>query len=186
MSGSIELVPGGRIPVLGKLFSVEAGTILFDTPDSSNPHVNLRAVGRAANDTLVYVEITGTMHDAKIALRSDPPLPETEVFALLLGGSSAEASASSDSPTSNVNGAGAMAIGSGVAMGVNQLVANSPVEVRVDTTQQNRPRYTAAVRIRENLWFEASEYEQADYGARSSTSRNVLSGTVDYRFTRRW
>ncbi len=70
-------------------------------------------------------------------------------------------------------------------MGVNQLVANSPVEVRVDTTEQNRPRYTAAVRIRENLWFEASEYQQDEYG-QESTTRNVVSGTVDYRFARHW
>jgi hypothetical protein len=59
------------------------------------------------------------------------------------------------------------------------------VEVRVDTTEQNRPRYTAAVRIRENLWFEASEYLQDEYGT-ESTTRNVVSGTVDYRFARRW
>jgi autotransporter translocation and assembly factor TamB len=186
MSGSIDLVPGGRIPVLGKVFSVEAGKVVFDTGDPSNPHVNLRAVSRASNDALIYVEMTGTMRDAKIALRSDPPLPEAEVFALLLGGSSTEGTATGDPSTANTSGAGALAIGSGVAIGVNQLVANSPVEVRVETTQQNRPRYTAAVRIRENLWFEASEYQQADYGATSSTDRNVISGTVDYRFTRRW
>jgi autotransporter translocation and assembly factor TamB len=187
MSGSIDLVAGGRIPVLGKVFSVEAGKVVFDTGDPSNPHVNVRAVGRAANDTLIYVEVTGTMRDAKIALRSEPPLPEAQVFALLLGGSSTEAPAATDPTNANTNnGAGAVALGSGVAIGVNQLVANSPVEVRVESTQQNRPRYTAAVRIRENLWFEASEYQQADYETNGTTDRNVISGTVDYRFTRRW
>jgi autotransporter translocation and assembly factor TamB len=184
-SGSIDLVSGGRIPVLGKVFSVEDGKVVFDTDDPANPHVDLRAMTRTANDTSVYAEVTGTMRDAKIALRSDPPLPEAEVFALLLGGS-ADADDPATGTQSNASGAGAVALGSGVAIGVNQLVANSPVEVRVDTTEQNQPRYTAAVRIRENLWFEASEYEQADYGHSATTDRNVVSGTVDYRFTRRW
>ncbi|HEX4338058.1 MAG TPA: translocation/assembly module TamB domain-containing protein [Polyangiaceae bacterium] len=184
-SGSIDLVSGGRIPVLGKVFSVEDGKVVFDTDDPANPHVDLHASTHAGNDSIVYVEVTGTMRDAKIALRSDPPLPEAEVFALLLGGSS-DTDSTAVGTQSNAAGAGAVAIGSGVAMGVNQLVANSPVEVRVGTTEQNQPRYTAAVRIRENLYFEASEYQQADYGSTSSTDRSVYSGTVDYRFTRRW
>ncbi|HVW24890.1 MAG TPA: translocation/assembly module TamB domain-containing protein [Polyangiaceae bacterium] len=185
-SGTIDLVAGGRIPVLGKVFSVDDGKVVFDTGDPSNPHVVVHANTRASNDSMVYVEVTGTMRDAKIALRSDPPLPEAEVFALLVGGSAPDSGdATSGSQANAGGGAGAVALGTGVSMGVNQLVANSPVEVRVDTTEQNRPRYTAAVRIRENLWFEAQEYQQDEYGA-ESTTRNVVSGTVDYRFARQW
>jgi translocation and assembly module TamB len=185
-SGSIDLVPGGRIPVLGKVFSVEDGNVVFDTGDPSNPHVIVHAKTQAGSDSTVYAEVTGTMRDAKIALRSDPPLPEAEVFALLVGGSAPDSGESTAGTQANAGGgAGAVALGTGVSMGVNQLVANSPVEVRVDTTEQNRPRYTAAVRLRENLWFEASEYQQDEYGA-ESTTRNVVSGTVDYRFARHW
>src|SRR5690349_22577179 len=35
------------------------------------------------------------------------------------------------------------------AMGVNQLLTNNPVQLRVETTSESRPRYTAAVRVRE-------------------------------------
>jgi hypothetical protein len=68
---------------------------------------------------------------------------------------------------------------------VNQLLSNNPVQVRVETTSESLPRYTAAVRVRENLWFEASTYQQTG-GATTGNERNVFSGTVDYRFTRRW
>src|SRR5262249_27252188 len=34
-SGRVDLVPGGRIPVLGKVFTVDDGTVLFDTGDPS-------------------------------------------------------------------------------------------------------------------------------------------------------
>jgi autotransporter translocation and assembly factor TamB len=183
-SGTIELVPGGRIPVLGKVFTVDGGTVSFDTGDPANPHVNLRATWHG--ETLVYVEVTGTLRDAQIALRSNPPLPEAEVFALLLGGSTSDTGAPTGPAQANGAGASAVAFSSAAsALGLNQLIVNNPVEIRVDSTAQSQPRYTAAVRIRENLWFEASEYAQSDYGT-GTTDRNVVSGTVDYRFARKW
>ncbi len=187
ITGSIDLVPGGRLPIVGKVFAIDHGTVVFDTGDSANPHVDITATWRAPTDAVVYVDVTGLLKEAKITLRSDPPLSEPEVFALLLGGSSTEPSATGD-PT-NANGgaaAGAAAIGSSVAeLGVNQLLSNNPVQVRVETTSESLPRYTAAVRVRENLWFEASTYQQTG-GATTGNERNVFSGTVDYRFTRRW
>lgn len=188
MSGTVNLVPGGRIPVIGKVFSVDHGRVIFDTGENSNPRVELTAAWRAQGDTVVYVEVTGTMREAKIRLRSDPPLPEPEIFALLLGGSAADRNrAAGDKPPPGSSAAGAVALGSGVgALGVNELLSDSPLEIRVETTAQSRPRYTAAVRIRPNLWFEASTYQQSQRTPGSANDRSVFSGTVDYRFTRRW
>ena len=48
------------------------------------------------------------------------------------------------------------------------------------------PRYTAAVRVRPNLYFEASEYQQTEAEAverRHFRVATVFSGTVDYRFS---
>ncbi|HEX7672317.1 MAG TPA: hypothetical protein VF395_22130, partial [Polyangiaceae bacterium] len=70
--------------------------------------------------------------------------------------------------------------------GVNELLSNNPVELRVESTSESRPRYTAAVRVRENLWFEASTYQQTDRSAATGTDRSVYSGTIDYRFRPRW
>jgi autotransporter translocation and assembly factor TamB len=187
VTGSVDITPGGRVPVLGKGFVIDHGRVIFDTGEPANPRVDVSASWRAPNETMVYVEVTGTLREAKIALRSDPPLPEPQVFALLLGGSSSEQSSSSESDSGGAGAAGAMALGSGVAaLGVNQLLSDNPVEIRVETTSEKLPRYTAAVRIRPNLWFEASEYQQSQSGVGGQNDRNVVSGTIDYRFTRRW
>ena len=189
ITGSVELTPGGRLPILGKVFTIERGRVEFDTGDPANPRVDVRAVWRAVGDTLVIVQVEGTLQDSKIALRSEPALPQPEVFALLLGGRPGETNDYYVDPRtrSGSGSAGAVALGSGVsALGLNDLIANNPVELRVETTSQNKPRYTAAVQVRENLWFEASTYQRMDYTTGSSTGTNVVSGTVDYRFAEKW
>lgn len=185
--GTVDLTPGGRIPILGKVFRIDEGTIYFDTGDSANPRLDVTAEWRAPDGTTVIVDVTGTMKDQKVALRSDPPMPEQQVFAVLLGGaSSTEPVVTQDSSQtqSGTGAAEAVGIGSGVAaLGVNELLSETPVELRVGTTSESRPRYTAAVRVGEDLWFEASTYQRTEVG---SEDRNVFSGTIDYRFTRRW
>jgi hypothetical protein len=183
--GTVELAPGGRVPVLGKVFVIESGFVHFDTGDSSNPRLDITATWRSPNDTMVYVDVTGTLKDSQIVLRSDPPLPEPEVFALLIGGPSTDRS--DTTPSTGGSAAGAVGLGSGVAaLGVSELLlGESPVSLSVGTTSESRPRYTAAVRIGQDLWFEASTYERAAIGAHND-ARSVFSGTIDYRFTRNW
>lgn len=187
ITGTVFLTPGGRLPLLGKVFTIERGRVEFETGDASNPKVDVRAVWRARGDTLVIIQVEGTLQENQIALRSEPPLPQPEVFALLLGGRSGDTNDYYVDPRTQANtggAAGSVALGSGVsALGLNELIANNPVELRVESSQ-NRPRYTAAVRIRENLWFEASSYTRMDLGG--TKGRNVVSGTVDYRFTDKW
>jgi autotransporter translocation and assembly factor TamB len=189
MTGTVDLRPGGRVPLLGKVFVIDQGHVEFGTGDPANPRVDVRAVWRAANDTQVIVQVSGTLRDNQVALRSEPALPQSEVFALLLGGSSSDTTDyDSDAAKKNSgSAAGSVALGSGVsALGLNDLLTNNPVELRVETTSQSLPRYTASVRIRENLWFEASTYQRTDVGVGAAANRNVYSGTVDYRFTDKW
>jgi hypothetical protein len=185
--GTMALTPGGRVPILGKVFVVQHGNLYFDTGDPSNPRVDVTAEWRSPEGTVVYVDVAGTLSEAKVALRSDPPLPEPQVFAILLGGSSSPDSfAESEGTESDGGAARAVGISSGVAaLGLNELLGNSPVEIRVGTTSESRTRYTAAVRIGENLWFEASTYQTSSTEI-GGTDKSVFSGTVDYRFTRNW
>jgi hypothetical protein len=69
---------------------------------------------------------------------------------------------------------------------LNRLFGQSPVELRVGSTSESKPRYTAAVRIRENLWFEASTYKQTQDASGAASDQSVVSGTIDYRFSRKW
>lgn len=185
VTGSVELVPGGHLPILGQVFAIDHGVITFDTGAPDNPTVNVTAGWRAADDTMVYVDVTGTLKESQVALRSDPPMPERDVFALLFGGSSSDTATAEPGSGGGQSAAGTAAL-QGPVQQLNRLFGQSPVELRVGSTSEAQPRYTAAVRVRENLWFEASTYQQSDYTGGSSSDRNVVSGTIDYRFSRKW
>jgi autotransporter translocation and assembly factor TamB len=185
MSGSIELVPGGRLPVMGQVFVIDRGVVAFDTGVPDNPAVHVTASWRAPNNTLVLVEVSGRLQEVQVALRSEPPLPEREVFALLFGGASADPG-SSDRYTGEEGAAAKTVALQSTLQQLNGLLGQSAVELRVGSTSEARPRYTAAVRVREDLWFEASTYQQSQSANDPSNYRSVVSGTVDYRFTRKW
>lgn len=189
VSGFVELEPGGRIQALGKVFVVESGRVRFDTDDPSDPHLTATASWRAPDGSTVYIDVQGTLKEAKVNFTSDPARPEPEIMALLLGG---PAPAAGGPEEEGAGGGGAAAAGSAAVGGavpiVNELLADSPlgrVEFRT-ATYEGRASYTAAVRITEEVWFEgtyrARETEQNTPNAETPD----VSGTLDWRFRRNW
>jgi hypothetical protein len=101
---------------------------------------------------------------------------EARVMALLLGGGSGGSDSSA--------GAG---LGVGATL-FNELLSGtalSSVEVRTSTGDRHA-NYTAAVPLRENLWFEATYQSPATSTLPGTTVQRGFSGTVDYRFRRNW
>ncbi|MCA9630052.1 MAG: translocation/assembly module TamB domain-containing protein [Myxococcales bacterium] len=193
LEGFVELVPGGRIPALGKAFVIERGLISFDTGDPTDPHLNATASWRAADNTTIYVDVTGTLKHAELGLRSDPPKPEPEIIALMLGGVSTtgenqQSTAGADSAGGGT-GSAAVNIGGGVAaIGLNELLADTPlggVELRADATSKAAPSYTAAYRASAKVYFEGT-YQAADNSGIDDTVKEGFTGTVDYRFLPNW
>ncbi len=189
VSGAIDLTPGGRLPLVGKLFIIEQGRVLFDTGETTNPHVNLLASWRSKSGT-IYVEVKGTVRRPELRLFSEQNLTEPQIISLLLGGSG-DASAQDVGSTP---GAASMAGVGAVALGFNELFAGTPIlsdiELRTSSTSDaqggEKANYTAAVRISEDVWFEGT-YTR---GTRTSTGPGAqadgFSGTVDWRFHRNW
>ena len=169
MSGTIDVAPGGRVPVLGKVFIVEHGRVIFDTGDTANPRLEVSAAWRAPDDTMVYVgrhryparvEPCREERPAATGARGLRAAPRRLVSGLEHG--------DAIPPTENGGLRARARRRSAPAWRRSASISSSPnkpaVELRVDTTSQSLPRYTAAVRVRPNLWFEASEYQQTDYG----------------------
>lgn len=175
--GRVVLEPGGRVPVLGKVFTVERGYIELNPKDTGNPHVNVVVSWQAPDGTRVYVAYEGSVEgNERPRFSSVPSLPEDDVLALILGGSADPA-----------GGGSAVALGSGVAAeGLSQLLGSSlsDVQVRVDADEQDNSNYAAAVRIGEDLWFEGSYRRRR--ASEPSQTENIVTGTVDYRINRRW
>jgi len=191
MSGALELIPGGRIDVLGRGFNVESGAVLFDTGDASDPHLNASAAWRAPNGVLVRATVTGTAKAPKIEWSSEPALPggEAEVIALVLGGGGG----SHDQSRAGISSA--LALGASEALGQTGVVSG----VEFYTTQEagsgegrvaslndsSWDSYTAAFRISEELWFEGS-YQQGHSTALRAEAKSGVSGTLDWRFHPNW
>ena len=189
MSGYIELVPGGRVEVLGRVFFIDQGRVQFDTGDPGNPHLDVTATWRAPNGTLVRAMVRGTASEPKLSWDSDPALPggEQAVIALVLGTGGGET--------------GGAASGAGLAYGaaiVNELLGQTGIrniEVYAargsssagqvaSLSEQTWDSYTAAYRVSDELWFEGSFRQEST--TLETETRSGFSGALDWRFKRNW
>lgn len=73
----------GQFEVLGKVFTLESGSITFDGGSSIDPLLDLRAV-HEADEVTAIVSVGGRASNPEISLISSPPLPEEEVLARVL------------------------------------------------------------------------------------------------------
>jgi translocation and assembly module TamB len=90
ISGDIELLPGGTLQFFGKQFAIEQkGLVRLRAEDTSNPYLNVTARWRGAPEgTSVFVEYIGNLQpitSEKLKFRSEPPLGQPQILAMLLG-----------------------------------------------------------------------------------------------------
>lgn len=190
LQGGIELVPGGRIQVLGRVFTIDYGSVAFNAEDTTNPHLDVSATWRTPNGILIRATIGGTAENPQLKWSSEPPAPggEAEIVAMVLGGSGA-------SRSGDASGAG-LTYGAAV---VNELLGQTGVRgLEVYATRQTSSsggqvarlsekttdNYTAAIQVSDELWFEGS-YKQERSGPESEP-RSGFSGTLDWRFHPLW
>jgi hypothetical protein len=174
-SGSVQLEPLGRLQLFGKVFVVEHGQVTFDPEHPTNPRLDVTGSWRGPTHT-VTVQIQGTREEARLRWSSDPPLSsESQVLALLLGGGSGDDSTAS----------AGLGVGATLFHEMLSQTALSSLEVRTSADERHA-NYTAAVPLRENLWFEATYQNPTNTNLPGSAAQRGFSGTVDYRFKRNW
>jgi len=87
--GQLEIMPGGELEFSGQRYELERGTITFSDPDRINPYLDL--VARANVQSVeITVGLLGTLDRMTPTLVSNPPLPETDILALLSTGRRAD------------------------------------------------------------------------------------------------
>jgi hypothetical protein len=180
-SGTIEASPGGRITLFDQSFSIDRALVQFVPDEPDNPRVDVTASWRAPDGTTVYVDVTGRAKDATVLTRDDRGLQEVERFYLITGGAVSDGQQLADG-----GAADAGAIGQTFSLGINELLRNSlgNVAVRIGTTSDDRASYSASVRLSDKLSFQGSFQTASQSNLERST--NDVTGTLDYRFTRRW
>lgn len=162
LSGTIVLKAGGRIPLLGRLFEVQEGNLRLNPEEPSNPYIDVSLTGRSKDGDPLDVKLTGTLEEPIVT----PTLARLQE---LLGGGAASALS-----------------GGFQALGLASMLGDS-VQLRVgsDAADENLARYSAAVEVRENLWFEVN-YQRNDTAGFQTKNEGAISGTLDYRLNDNW
>jgi translocation and assembly module TamB len=88
ITGHIE-ASGGTLLFQGNRYTVTRGNIDFVDPLRIEPVIDIEAESQV-RDYRVILSITGRGDNPKLAMRSDPPLPELEIVSLIAGGRTRE------------------------------------------------------------------------------------------------
>ncbi len=84
------VVDRGRISFLGKDFVIDSGSLTLPEQGELDPYIALTAITQTPEGT-VTIDVHGRVSRPELRLSSDPPLAESDVFALLVTGSSSGA-----------------------------------------------------------------------------------------------
>jgi hypothetical protein len=182
LSGTLRLLPGGRIQAMSKPFVIEHGTVSLNPADTGNPTVDLRAAWRAPDGVTIYASAHGPYKDLNdVELGSDSGLSREEIWERITGSSSSVSPSTSEEATDPTAAGGLNA----AAFGVNELLGDTlrDVELRIDPSEN--ASYGAAVRVTDRLWFEG-RYQRDETAASVGGPSNIVTGAFDYRFAPKW
>ncbi len=203
ITGGVAIV-SGKLSVVGKEFKIEHGLVRFPPkdvsawrdpvflPETSNPYVNVRASWSGApSGTHVYVDYVGLINPItrdKLKFSADPPVPEAQILAMLLG-----ASDQSGSGAPGTGQASAQALVGGVAADIaaqqfNTALASAlsgsvlqGISAQLSTTEGGLLRTGVAYSLSDKLRAVAT-YEGGS--AASSTTTTTAGGTASNRGAR--
>jgi translocation and assembly module TamB len=99
--GHIHLL-GGQMSFRGNNFTLTRGDINFTNPFQLDPELNIEATS-TISQYAVTINFSGRASKLSLSYRSDPPLPDTDIVALLALGTTGQESALRSSATSGTN-----------------------------------------------------------------------------------
>lgn len=202
LSGDVQVV-SGTFEIIGKKFEIERGLVRLREEEANNPYVNITARWDAPDGGRIYVDYAGILKpitEQKLRFRSDPPLPQQAILALILSGGS-----STSSDTSTEGSAGAADLAANVVGGeiastqinavLSQIAPLRGLSTRLGTSDSGRLRTTVMYELGDTVKAQAS-YEGLPNGSRlegvrtdandSSSSANRTEISIDWRFYKNW
>jgi translocation and assembly module TamB len=188
VSGQVRLARGS-VDVQGKPFELEpGGTVTFVGSDATNPQVVLSAHWTAPDSTKIYASFTGPLKTGKITLRSEPARSQNEILALILFGTSDQASTGSVPETTSMAAAAGgaatqplnQALG-GVNHALDKLGLAAGISTKVDTSTPN-PRPEVELQIARDISLQVAWV----LGLPPASSPDTTLVTLDWRFLKKW
>jgi autotransporter translocation and assembly factor TamB len=164
----------GRVSMLGHDFDIETATIRFPEEGDLDPFVDLVATTDTA-EALVTMLIRGRASRPQLILRSEPPMPESDVFALLITGRADADEANQKEFSAKAAGVLAAVNNSALQRHLREKVGIDRVGVGFgDTVDQ--PIVTVGKRINDKIYVEAGYHHNAPRGVNEAELR------LEYRF----
>jgi translocation and assembly module TamB len=120
--GHIHLL-GGEMSFRGNTFTLTRGDVDFANPFQLDPELNIEATS-TISQYVVTINFSGRASKLSLSYRSDPPLPDTDIIALLALGSTGQESALRSTAAGSNYGATALlseAVSSGVGGRIEHL-----------------------------------------------------------------
>jgi hypothetical protein len=160
VTGTIFLKRNGALVLYRKLFTIEAGGVIFDTPDPKDPRLDVQASYRTSDGDTLFVYVTGTLTKPEVKFDR----PREQAMAVLL---------KDDASATN--------LGIGV---LDSLIGDSPL-ARVQLRSQDGSEaggsttYTAAYRVNEKVVVEGNY--RAGSGKEDEGTAAGASAAVDWR-----
>ena len=203
MSGEVQVV-GGTFEVIGKKFEIERGLVRLREEEAGNPYVNITARWDAPEGTRVYVDYAGVLKpitEQKLRFRSDPPLSQQAILAMVLsGGSSGSTGEASEQGSASATDLAANVVGGEIASTqinavLSQIAPLRGLSTRLGTSDSGRLRTTVMYELGDTVKAEAS-YEGLPSSSRlenlqtdtsdpySSANRTEIN--IDWRFYKNW
>jgi translocation and assembly module TamB len=180
--GHLHLLDG-QMPFRGNTYQLTRGDINFSNPFRLDPILNVEATS-TISQYQVTIDFSGSASHLALNYRSDPPLPDSDIIALLALGSPGESSALRSASTSQNYGATALlseAISSGLGGRIERLFGIS--QFRVDpfvagtATESNAAaRITIEQQVKSNLTI--------TYSTNAATSNQYQLIQVEYAVKR--
>jgi translocation and assembly module TamB len=180
--GDLHLL-GGQMPFRGNTYQLTRGDINFANPFRLDPILNVEATS-VISQYQVTIDFSGPASHLALNYRSDPPLPDSDIIALLALGNTGESSGLRSASASQNYGATALlseAISSGLGGRIEHLFGIS--QFRVDpfvagtATESNAAaRITIQQQVKNNLTI--------TYSTNAATSNQYQLIQVEYAVKR--
>jgi translocation and assembly module TamB len=187
VSGSVDF-RSGKVEVFGKQFEVEHGNARFVRDEPGNPDVSVTARWDSPDGTRIYADFVGPLHTGVLTLRSEPQRPQSEIFAILLLGSSDASDAAPRAPMqqdTSTQTAGAVLAGGAVSTSLNRVLSSvTPLDITTRVASDSQG-FTPEVAVQITPKVTA----QVSYRTRAPSpgeKPDQVFITLDWRFRRNW
>jgi translocation and assembly module TamB len=148
----------GNVSFNGTKYRLERGDVTFNNPQSIEPIINVEMAGRV-RDYDITIGFHGSVDRLNITYRSDPPLPSSDIIALLAFGRTKQEEVYSNQTTTPLTTSDTMlqqALTSASGSRVQKLFGVGSVKIdpqAIDAETNLGPRLTIEQQIQNNITF---------------------------------